>query len=96
MGCEINRSLLLSMKTGTLYIGMIFISLLQACGQDSKSIEIHRFDTLAGEIDTLTVENLVTKQNHIDPEGSDLQTRILTPKGFHRTMLHDSSFEKYL
>jgi len=72
----------------TLHIGLIFITFLKACGQESSQQQ-------SMNQDMLTKSNLELKKKEeaiINPTGQTLITRILTPSGFDRMDTYEKSF----
>lgn len=68
------------------YIGLFIFLFIQACGQEANQ-------------DTLTEYTHETTKKYsgiINPDGQTLETRILTPEGFERTITDENSFAEYL
>lgn len=74
------------------YIGLLSALFIQDYGQQASQQQTVNQD----RPDTFTQETSIEYSERINPEGPTLETRILTPKGFDRTFVHDSSFAAYL
>ena len=74
-----------------IYLVIIMMPFLQACGQDTLQSETtHQSD--AANQNIIEVE----EQQIIDTNGQILETRILPPAGFQRTFAETNSFAGYL
>jgi len=81
----------IKMKT-TVHIGLIFVTSFLACGQDAIQRQTINQDTLTEYYNEPTQKN----DGIINPDGQTLETRILTPSVFHRTVTEENSFTEYL
>lgn len=74
------------------YIGPFIFLFIQACGQEANQRQTVNQDTLT----EYTHETTKKYSGIINPDGQTLETRILTPEGFERTITDENSFAEYL
>ena len=74
------------------YIGLFIFLFIQACGQEANQRQTVNQDTLT----EYTHETTKKYSGIINPDGQTLETRILTPEGFERTITDENSFAEYL
>lgn len=74
------------------YIVLFIFLFIQACGQESNQRQAVNQDTLTEYNHETTKKCSVI----INPDGQTLETRILTPEGFERTITDENSFAEYL
>jgi len=74
------------------YIGLFIFLFIQACGQEENQRQTVNQDTQS----EYTHETTKKYSGIINPDGQTLETRILTPEGFERTITDENSFAEYL
>ncbi|MCK4344864.1 MAG: hypothetical protein KAX05_06205 [Bacteroidales bacterium] len=74
------------------YIGIFIFLFIQACGQEDNQRQTINQDALT----EYTHETTKKYSGIINPDGQTLETRILTPEGFERTISDENSFAEYL
>lgn len=63
-----------------------------ACGQNATQRQTVNQDTPTGYYNEPTQKD----DGIMNPDGQTLETRVLTPSGFHRTVTEENSFTEYL
>ena len=80
-------------KTG--YIILFLLLFIQACGQKTNQQQTVKQDTLA-EYALETTDTTNKYSGIINPDEQTLETRILPPEEFERTITSENSFVEYL
>jgi len=78
----------------SIYILILFLILFESCAQDVKQEKTFTGTTANSNIDSTNL--IIEELKIINPSGTTIETRILAPTHFQRTIANEDSYSRYL